>query len=71
MAFSALSLSVQAQEDPVGKIRLDEGLSYKVEMQGSLSDSKTPLWLNANRYGLSSLEKENGYQQADCPASLR
>ena len=29
---------------------------------------KTPLWLNANKYGLSSLEKNNGYLRA---AALR
>lgn len=39
-------------------------LQYKVEMQGALSDGKTPLWLNANRHGLSSLEKNNGYLRA-------
>ena len=37
------------------------GIEYKVEAQASISDSKTPLWLNANKYGLSSLEKTNGY----------
>lgn len=36
-------------------------INYKVEMQGSFSNTKTPLWLNANKYGLSSLEKTNGY----------
>ena len=38
-----------------------EGIEYKVELQGAMSNEKTPLWLNANRYGLSSLEKSNGY----------
>ena len=36
-------------------------INYKVEMQGSFSNTKTPLWLNANKYGLSSLDKTNGY----------
>lgn len=36
-------------------------MQYKLEMQGSFSSDKTPLWLNANRYGMSSLEKNNGY----------
>lgn len=36
-------------------------IQYKAELQGSFSTEKTPLWLNANRYGLSSLEKNNGY----------
>ncbi|MBP3776177.1 MAG: hypothetical protein IJ552_03340 [Prevotella sp.] len=39
-----------------------DSLDYKVEMQASLSaGDHTPLWLNANKYGLSSLEKTNGY----------
>ena len=37
------------------------GIEYKAEAQVSVSDGKTPLWLNANKYGLSSLEKTNGY----------
>ena len=37
------------------------GLEYKLEAQASLSDGKTPLWLNANKHGLSSLESTNGY----------
>ena len=41
-----------------------EQVEYKVEMQGSFSNGKTPLWLNANKYGLSSLEKNNGYFRA-------
>lgn len=36
-------------------------INYMVEMQVSVADSKTPLWLNANKYGLSSLDKTNGY----------
>lgn len=38
-----------------------EHIEYKAEMQLSSSVNKTPLWLNANKYGLSSLEKTNGY----------
>lgn len=34
---------------------------YRAEAQGSFSDGTTPLWLNANKYGLSSLDKNNGY----------
>ncbi len=30
-------------------------------MQGSLAKGRTSLWLNANKYGLSSLETANGY----------
>ena len=44
-----------------GKLDLGKDIHYNVEMQGSFSKGKTPLWLNANKYGLSSLEKTNGY----------
>ena len=44
-----------------GKLELGKDLHYQVEMQGSFSKGKTPLWLNANKYGLSSLDKNNGY----------
>lgn len=40
------------------------GLEYKAEVQASVSYGKTPLWLNANKYGLSSLDKQNGYVRA-------
>lgn len=39
-------------------------LTYKVELQGSISQGNTPLWLNANKYGLSSLKEGNGYLRA-------
>ena len=64
LAIPALAMPMQAQETPLGKVKLDEGLGYKVEMQGSVSNDRTPLWLNANRYGLSSIEKNNGYLRA-------
>lgn len=32
-----------------------------VEAQASASKGKTPLWMNANKYGLSSLDEMNGY----------
>ena len=44
-----------------GKEQLGKGIVYKLEAQGSYSDGETPLWLNANRYGLSSLREKNGY----------
>lgn len=38
------------------------GLNYAVETQGTVSSGDhSPLWLNANHYGLSSTEKNNGY----------
>ena len=48
------------RKDTAG-IQLLKGLEYKVEMQGSFSKGHTPLWLNANKYGLSSLGATNGY----------
>ena len=43
-----------------GKIKLGKGLGYSVEVQATQSSGQTPLWLNANKHGLSSLEKTNG-----------
>lgn len=52
----------QYEEHPVkSKLDLANGLRYTGEAQGALSHGKTPLWLNANRYGLSSLKEGNGY----------
>lgn len=39
-------------------------MEYGVEAQVSTSKGDTPLWLTANRYGLSSVEKQNGYLRA-------
>ena len=47
-----------------GKLQPLSGIDYKAEAQVSIADGKTPLWLNANKYGLSSLEKNNGYVRA-------
>ena len=68
LSFAALCLTsaVSAQyawqegADP-GKWHPGKDIHYKVEIQGSVSSGKTPLWLNANKYGLSSLEENNGY----------
>lgn len=46
------------------KMNLADGLEYNVEMQSSVSHGNTPLWLNANKYGLSSLRSVNGYVRA-------
>ena len=65
LLLSVCTLSAAAQEaySPL------DSLHYKVEMQATLSHGDhTPLWLNANRYGLSSLETTNGYVRA---AALR
>ena len=66
LALTLASLSVSAQYawqegGEAGKLDLGHNLRYDAESQGSFSDGKTPLWLNANKYGLSSLDKSNGY----------
>lgn len=49
------------EERVASKPKPGEGIHYKAEVQGSFSDGKTPLWLNANKQGLSSLDETNGY----------
>lgn len=50
---------------------LFDGLEYNLSMQTSFSSGEnTPLWLNANKYGLSSLEKQNGYLRASVERPL-
>ena len=42
-----------------------EGIDFSLSTQMSASVGRhTPLWLNANKYGLSSLSKANGYMRA-------
>ncbi len=58
--------SVRAQaywvdNDEPGKLEPLKGLEYQAETQVSGAHGKTPLWLNANKHGLSSLERWNGY----------
>ena len=72
----SFSLSAQEERKNRGPIDLTENLQYNVEAQTSFSEGKTPLWLNANRYGLSSLDEMNGYLRAGverplCTDSLR
>lgn len=50
--------------------RLLHGIDYMVEAQGSFCHGNTPLWLNANKYGLSSLEESNGYIRAGVARSI-
>ena len=54
----------QETEREASKPKPVSDIEYRVEAQGSFSKGKTPLWLNANRHGLSSLEKNNGYIRA-------
>ena len=68
--FIFLFFPVAAQQDDDDE-EPTEGLQYKVEMQASLSrGDHEPLWLNANKYGLSSLEKSNGYLRASLERPL-
>lgn len=56
--------SAETEDDGNGRLNLADGMEYGIEAQTTLSDGKTPLWLNANRYGLSSIESSNGYIRA-------
>lgn len=50
-------LTVQGQERS-----LFDSLAYRAELQATVSGGDhNPLWLNANKYGLSSLKNNNGY----------
>jgi len=51
-------------EEDEDEIANNAYLKIDLEAQAAISDNKTPLWLNANKYGLSSLEKSNGYLRA-------
>ena len=47
------------------EMRAQGELEYKVESQVTIgSGDHSPLWLNANKYGLSSVDKSNGYLRA-------
>lgn len=76
LAMLLASLGIQAQYywneyDEPEKMDLANELKYNFEIQASTADGKTPLWLNANRHGLSSLEKQNGYVRGSLIRSLR
>ena len=55
LSFLALPYAAHAQRS------LLDGMEYNMTSQGSFSHGNTPLWLNANHYGISSLEENNGY----------
>ncbi len=48
-----------------------KNIAYKAETQLSASNHRTPLWLNANKYGLSSLESANGYVRVGVERTLQ
>lgn len=51
-------------QDNADELTPSGSMQYMVEAQGSGSHGTTPLWLNANKYGLSSLKEGNGYARA-------
>ena len=64
--ISAAALNATAQDndtyDEQITVQQKKGeFEYSAETHGSFSHGKTPLWLNANKYGLSSLDETNGY----------
>lgn len=71
LSASGVSFSQNNSDDEKGGIPLGKGLGYNVEMQSAFSGGRTPLWMNANRYGLSSLENGNGYLRAGVFRPLR
>ncbi|MBQ7421854.1 MAG: hypothetical protein IJV27_06930 [Prevotella sp.] len=68
---SAASAQYEEEERKVAPMDPLKGVEYEIEMQGSLSNGKTPLWLNANKYGLSSLEEGNGYLRGSVARPLK
>lgn len=66
LGFAPMAVSAESGRRP-----LFDSLAYSVSVQGSAaSGSHTPLWLNANKYGLSSLERGNGYLRASLSRPL-
>jgi len=58
LILALIATGAAAQDDG------EKHFHYKVEMQGSASDGNTPLWLSANKHGLSSIDDMNGYLRA-------
>lgn len=70
IAQTALAQTWETLDHEHSKLEPFHGLDYKVEAQASFSKGKTPLWLNANKYGLSSLDTSNGYVRASVERKL-
>lgn len=58
-ALTAWPLCMAAQQNALQ--RAGHGINYNAEIQTTNSSGNTPLWLTANRYGLSSVDGNNGY----------
>ena len=61
LSASGGTVDAIASDSIPNRISLTHGVAYNVETQASYSDNVTPLWLNANKHGLSSLRGFNGY----------
>jgi hypothetical protein len=59
--FFLFTVGMEAQKENKARLNFLDSLNYSIEMQGGLSKGNTPLWLNSNKYGLSSLDEKNGY----------
>ena len=58
----ACGMKTQAQSQARERVKqLGHNVSYRIEGQSTFSDHDSPLWLNANKYGLSSISGNNGY----------
>lgn len=68
MSLALFAGHIKAQNDIFGERLVDAEemprLEYQLATQVSAADYHTPLWLNANKYGLSSLMPINGYLRA-------
>ena len=60
----ALGLAYNTSYAQSALSRAADNIAYKVEAQSTFSKNHSPLWLNANRYGLSSVDPNNGYLRA-------
>lgn len=57
LVFILLPCGLRAQQ----REELAANLEVSAEAQAGWSNSRTPLWLNANKYGLSGIDDANGY----------
>ena len=59
--ISTPHVAIAQTDGEADKCDIPDHITYMYEAQTSASSGKTPLWLNANKYGLSSLDEANGY----------
>lgn len=57
--------------EEVGDDQYPKGIVLSSEMQASVSHGPTPLWLQANRYGLGSVQSRNGYLRVAAERDIR